>query len=137
MKRNRSLWRSALNGLADWQLLWVGLLAGVLVFPNIFPPPIVSLALLAIPVLWIAHKLARGRFFTRTPADVPILLLLLTLPVGLWVSPLPDVTLPHVIKYVIALALFYAMVNTAAYSTDKRLFKLALPELAGLIILAA
>lgn len=137
MNRAGSSWRKFLGWIDAWQLLWVGLLAGVLVFPTFFPPVLVSLALLAVPALWVVHKLVRGHFFTRTPADAPILLLSLTLPVGCWISPLPEVSLPHVIKYIIAFALFYALVNTAANSGGKRLFGLTLPEMGGLALLLA
>jgi len=112
MIRTKSFVQTLLRWLADWQVVPVGLLAPILIFPDRFSPTVVSLALLAIPVLWVLRKLARGRFFLPTPADVPILILLATLPVGLWAAALPDWAVPHVIKYLIAVAFFYALVNT-------------------------
>lgn len=131
MNRTEGIWRVFLNWLADWQVAPVGFLALVLVFPTHYPPIIVSLALTFLPLLWILYRLARGRFFTRTPADIPLLVLLLLLPVGLWVSPLPGVTIPHLIKYLIAVALFYALVNTLAGAPNR----IDVPRLAGWVLL--
>jgi len=125
---NKPFLRNSLAWLADWQVVPIGILASILVFPDWFPTTLVALALLAIPCLWVLHRLARGRFFTRTPVDVPLLILLLTLPVGLWASALPELTVPHLVKCLIAVAFFYAVVNTL--TTSRKV------ELAGWMVLA-
>jgi putative inorganic carbon (HCO3(-)) transporter len=112
MSQKRSLWRWLSGWLADWQIVPVAILSPVLVFSEQFPPPTVALALLALPLLWGVHRLARGSFFTRTPADLPLLLLLLTLPVGLWATADPATSLPHLVKVITGVILFYALVNT-------------------------
>ena len=134
MIAKRVLPRRLLNGLADWQILPVGLIAPVLVFPTYFPRWLVVLALAAIPILWLLHRLARGRWFLCTPADLPLLILLLTLPVGLWASALPDLSLPEVIKYLIAIALFYALVNTL--TTSRKVILAGWAVLAGTALVA-
>jgi len=111
-RKNRPFPQTLLDWLADWQVLPVGIFCPVLIFSDWFPPVLVALALLAIPLLWSLHRLARGRFFTATPIDIPILILLATLPVGWWAAALPDLALPHLIRYLVAVALFYALVNT-------------------------
>lgn len=122
--------RSILGWLSGWQLVPVGLLSPVLVFPDRFPPGLVALVLLAIPILWTVHRVARGHFFTPTPLDVPILVLLATLPVGWWAAARPELALPHLIRYLIAVALFYALVNTFAAAGARR------ARLAGGVVLA-
>ena len=112
MTQIKTLWRAILNTLAGWQIVPVVLVAPILIFPDRFPIRWVVPALLSLPALWLLHKLARGRFVTPTPADVPLLILLATLPVGLWASAEPELSVPHLIKVVLGVALFYALVNS-------------------------
>ena len=114
MTRKKHSLQTFLGWLAEWQVVPVGLLCPILIFPDWFSPVVVALALLAIPLLWLLHRLARGRFFTPTAVDLPILILLMTLPVGWWAAALPELALPHLIKYLVAVAFFYALVNTLA-----------------------
>ncbi len=104
--------RSIVRLAADWQLVPIGMIVPVLIFWERFCPATVALALLAVPLLWVLHRLARGHFFTPTPLDAPILVLVATLPVGWWAAALPELALPHLIRYVAAVAFFYALVNT-------------------------
>ena len=133
----RSSVRSILYWLSDWQLVPVGMLAPVLIFQDRFPPEMVALALLAIPALWVMHRVARGRFFTPTPLDIPILILLVTLPVGWWAAALPELALPHLIRYVMAVALFYGVVNTFAAAGAGRVTLVGAVVLAGTALVAA
>jgi len=103
-----------LDWLADWQLVPVAAVLPILIFSERVPNAAVALALLAIPLLWWLHRIARGCFVTSTPADIPILILLATLPVGLWAAALPELAVPHLIKYVAAVGLYYSLVNTLA-----------------------
>ncbi len=110
----RRLLRMMLIWLADWQVIPVGLICSILIFPDRFSPLWVSLAVLAIPVLWLLHRLARGQFLTRTPVDLVLLFLLCTLPVGWWAAALPELAISHLIKYLASTAFLYALVNTLA-----------------------
>ncbi len=103
-----------LTWLADWQVVPVAAVSSILIFSERLPTAAVVLALLTVPLLWWLHRIARGCYFTSTPADIPILILLATLPVGLWAAALPELAVPHLIKYVAAVALFYSLVNTLA-----------------------
>jgi putative inorganic carbon (HCO3(-)) transporter len=115
-------WRSALEVLAERQILLVGLLGPVFLLADRLPAEVVAPAVLVIPALWCIHRLARGRFFTPTPVDVPLLILMATLPVGVWAAALPARALPPLLQYLFAVALFYALVNSL---TSRRKVRLA------------
>ena len=91
--------------------IWVvplGIVAGA-VSARFFP------AALAIAALfWGVRWLAYGRLTVRTPADWPIGLLLLMLPVTLWATALPDVTRPQVWQLLAGVALYYVVANWTA-----------------------
>jgi putative inorganic carbon (HCO3(-)) transporter len=132
MSQKRSPWRQLSTWLADWQIVPVALLSPILVFSERLPPWMVALALLGVALLWLVHWLARGHFFTRTPADVPLLILLSTLPVGLWASAEPATSLPQIVKVITGVALFYALVNTlGATGAGRRAVGLAPPAVVG------
>ncbi|HSH81174.1 MAG TPA: O-antigen ligase family protein [Herpetosiphonaceae bacterium] len=60
---------------------------------------------------WLLRWAAYGRLSPRTPADWPVALLLLTVPVTLWVTMVPDVTRTQVYRLLLGVGLFYALVN--------------------------
>jgi putative inorganic carbon (HCO3(-)) transporter len=134
LNRRQTL-QSLLAWTADWQILLVGLLVPLYVlFASRLPVRVLALALLAIPVLWLLHWLARGRPFTPTPLDLPLLLWLITLPVGLWASALPEDSLPILLREVVAVALFYAMV--ASLNSAGKLKLAAVALIVGTALLA-
>jgi putative inorganic carbon (HCO3(-)) transporter len=108
----KSRWHKLLGGLADRQILFVGLLAPVFMLADRLPGVAVALAVLAILPLWLLHRLGRGRFFTPTPLDMPLLLLLATVPAGVWVAAMPALALPRVLQILYGVTLFYALVNS-------------------------
>ena len=73
--------------------------------------PLAALALLA--VVGLLRCLAAGRVIGHTPADRPLLLILVTLPVGLWASANHAATLPRVYALIASLALFWAVAALA------------------------
>jgi putative inorganic carbon (HCO3(-)) transporter len=78
----------------------------------------------------LARCLSQRRLSLRTPADVGILLLLLTVPVTLLITVKPEVTLPQVYRLLLGIGLFCAILN---WGTNKpRLKWLA----AGLVLAA-
>ena len=77
----------------------------------IFPGAASRWAAAAIALLWLLRLLATGRLTSRTPADVPILVLLLMLPVALWASADMDMTYPALYRLIAGIALYYAVVN--------------------------
>jgi putative inorganic carbon (HCO3(-)) transporter len=105
--------RAWLSWAADWQVLLVGLIVPVYVFfSDQLAPGVLALLLLTIPFLWLLHWLARGRPFTPTPLDLPLLVWLATLPAGLWAASPWETSLPILFREIVAIALFYAVVNS-------------------------
>ncbi len=91
--------------------IWVvslGIVAGV--YSARFYP----VALVIAALFWGVRWLAAGRLTVRTPGDWAIGLLLLTLPVTLWATALPDVTRPQAWQVLAGVALYYAVANWAA-----------------------
>lgn len=60
---------------------------------------------------WLLRWVAYDRLSRRTPADWPLALLLLTVPVTLWITTVPDVTRTQVYRLLLGVGLFYALVN--------------------------
>ena len=136
MGQIKQVWLRLLVWLADWQLVPVMIVASVLLFPDRFPRVLVALALSALPALWILYRLARGHFFTRTPVDVALLVLLLTLPLGMWMSARFDVTWPHIAKVLLGFGLFYALVNMVAGTGNRQMSGLGWMVVLGTTLLA-
>jgi putative inorganic carbon (HCO3(-)) transporter len=105
--------KTAAGRIADLELVIVALgIAPVLIFDAWMPRWIIGLALVLIPTLWLVRWFGRGYLTQPTPLDVPILLLLLMVVVGIWAAPIRMVALPEVYRIILGVALFYAMVNT-------------------------
>jgi putative inorganic carbon (HCO3(-)) transporter len=95
------------------------------------------LALTLAASFWIVRWVAYGRPSVRTSADWPIGLLLLTLPVTLWATALPDVTRPQVLRLAAGIALYYAIVNWTTTAGRLRLLSLGLVATGLLLALSA
>ena len=97
--------------IAEWivRLEWLvlAILAPLLIFPNATR----SLALLGIPLLWTARKIARGRFIRRTPLDWAIALLMLMVLVSLYATFDIAFSLPKITGILLGVAMFYALVE--------------------------
>lgn len=79
----------------------------------LFPSLLSVAALLILLAPWLLRWRARGRPTVRTPMDIPILCLLLTLPVAVWSSALPQESLPKLLGIILGAAYFYGVVNSA------------------------
>lgn len=114
-----------LRHLAAWEWLTVPLAAPLLLFPTVRPSW--TAAVLVILILgWLARWLLRREFWPRTPLNRPLLLLALMIPVGIWASPLPELTLPKATGLVLGLAAFRAVVLAVR---DRRALQAALAVL--------
>ncbi len=93
--------------LAEVEIWMMALLVVLsMVFQRVLP--IVALAAgLYLVIRWLAY----GRLTLRTPPDVAVILLLLTLPITLWATALPEKTVPQVYRLLTGIALYYAIVN--------------------------
>ena len=97
--------------LAPWLLGLLVLPAlPILLFSGRFPAwaPWVAMAWLA--MLFVLYSVRTRRWLSHTPADVILLGMLLTLPLGLWASPHREETLARTFAFIANLALFYAVV---------------------------
>ena len=79
-----------------------------LLFPSLVTIP--ALLLLLMP--WALRWRFRGRPTVRTPLDLPILCLLLTVPVAVWASPLPQESLRKLLGILLGVCFFYGVVNS-------------------------
>ncbi len=97
-------------GRSPWFLLIPAVLAAPPLLFSTFVPrwaPVAVVGLLAAVAL--LRCLAVGRLLGHTPADLPLVLILLTLPVGLWAAADHAATLSRVYAFVANLALFWAV----------------------------
>ena len=103
------------------------LLAASLVYVN-FQPIYLIIGL----VFWLLRWVAYGYLSRRTPTDWAILVLSLLVPVTLWVTAMPEVTLPQVYRLLCGIMIYYVIVNWASSEAKLRigLIGLALTGLA-------
>ena len=110
---HRSPWLIALLLLAP---------AAVLLTGDALSPWAGPAALLWLGGLFLALGLLTRRWLSHTPADLVLLVMLLLLPLGLWVSVDRAETLQRTYAFVANVAIFYAL---AVQSRDRRLQSLA------------
>jgi putative inorganic carbon (HCO3(-)) transporter len=103
--------------------LWIVALgvAPVLIFDAWMPRWLIVLALALIPALWLIRWVGCGTPVRPTPLDLPILILLLMVPVGVWAAAVSSAALPEVYRIVLGVALFYAVVGTLTLARGLRL----------------
>ena len=87
------------------------LAAPFLLFPA-YRPTLTVGALAALVLVWLLRWFATGHPGISTPLDVSLLLLLVMVPIAVWASALPDLTLPKVTGLILGIATFRAMVHT-------------------------
>lgn len=98
--------RTIARSITRWEWLILLLLMPII----LFPPRYGLLALLVIPVLWGARKLADGHFVPPTPYDLALLLLLIMVGVSVWAAFDPALSMPRVAAILLGVALFYGAV---------------------------
>jgi putative inorganic carbon (hco3(-)) transporter len=64
-------------------------------------------------VFGLLRGLAYGRLTRRSPADIPIGILVMMLPVTYWATALPAVTIPQIFRLLGGIGLYFAIVNWA------------------------
>ncbi len=82
-------------------------------------PGLLLYAVLVEAIFWPLRWLAAGYLTRRTPLDWPIFLLALMLPVTLWATSAPEITIPQVYRLLSGIGLYYAIVNWG--SSERRL----------------
>ncbi|MEM2145292.1 MAG: hypothetical protein QW279_08020, partial [Candidatus Jordarchaeaceae archaeon] len=74
-------------------------------------PPLLPTAVAAAVFFWPIRRLGLGRWSTRTPADLLILLLTFMIPVTVWTTAIPEKTIPQAYRLLTGIAIYYAIVN--------------------------
>ena len=97
--------------LADHEIWWFAPTLPLLIFPGRWN--VVGLVLLAVP--WLCRLVGRGRLTVPTRLEWTMFSLLLMVPVTLWATALPDVTLPAIYQLLAGVAVFYSIVNWASW----------------------
>jgi len=113
--------------IAGLEPVVVALAAPFLLFPTLRPASTLA-ACAALVVVWLARWAGHGRPGARTPLDVALLLLAVMIPVGVWASAFPDLTIPKLTGLLLGLAVFRATVNAAG--SPRRLWTASLIFLA-------
>lgn len=96
-------------------------------------PAAVFAALLFWPLRWLAYRKAS----VRTPVDLANLLLLLTMPVSLWISALPETTRIQVLRLLSGIGLFYALANWSRSNRQVKLLVTGLTLAGALLAISA
>lgn len=104
------------------------MIAASFVWFSLLPAAVITAA-----VFWLLRWFATGRLTKRTPADGGVILLIVMVPVTLWATALPAITIPQVYRLLTGVAFFYAIVNWC--NSPKRLRILLLgATLAGMLL---
>lgn len=100
--------------LSPWFLLAsAGLATPPLLFNTFVPRWMPIMAIIGLTIVSLLRCLATGRILGNTPADWPLILILLTLPAGLWASADRNTTLSYTYAYIANLAVFWAITGLA------------------------
>ncbi|MCX7856306.1 MAG: hypothetical protein N2556_10150, partial [Anaerolineae bacterium] len=101
--------REVLRRLLGLEWLLAGAAAPVLLFPTLRPKWTVT-ALGALVLWWLLRWALRREPWPVTPFNGALLLFALMIPVGIWASPVPELTLPKAVGLILGLAVFRAVV---------------------------
>lgn len=115
---------------------WMAGIVLVLAAPFLlFPGGWRTLALLALPLIFLGNRLATGRFFRRTPYDVAIALLLFMVLVSLYATYDITVSLPKISGVLLGITAMYTLVGFA--HTQRRFHWTVLALLAAIAAFTA
>ncbi len=108
--------------------------APVLLFGPWMPRWAVFAALVAVPLLWLVRWLVHGSPVCASPLNLPVLILLLMVPVGVWAAASKSLSLPHLYRIILGVALLSAATGTLTSARRLRLMAallaVAVPALA-------
>jgi tetratricopeptide (TPR) repeat protein/O-antigen ligase len=102
--------RQGIGWLAEREFVCVFLAAPWLLFPDLVPS-LTSLALVAIPALWLFRSVARRPVHVSTPVNLPIFLMLLSIGVAVLTAPLVGPAVGNATVIVLGVAIVSALVN--------------------------
>lgn len=102
--------RAAARWLVKTELLWLALVSPAFLFPS----RAYAWALLALPLLWLARRVAHGRFLPPTPFDWTLVVMALMAAVSLYATFDIGFSLGKVTGLLFAFGVFYAVVEWAS-----------------------
>ncbi len=102
-----SIFRKSAAFIVHWEWLILIACSPAFLFPRLALLPL----LLILPFLWICRRVVRGHFISRTPLDVPILLLLIMVAVSLYATYSIEQSLSKITGVLFGIGLFYALVE--------------------------
>ena len=102
---------SRLKLVAIVQFVGVALCIPALILPDFLPSWSITASLIGLAVVPAFGLIVARRPFARTPVDLPLGLLLIATGANLLATANRAVTLPHVLKTLAGIALFYAIVG--------------------------
>jgi putative inorganic carbon (HCO3(-)) transporter len=123
-----------LSGFQRFLLLLEFPVIAILVVAGMVSSRWLPAALVGGVLFWLIRWLLTGQFYKRNPTDWGLAVLLLTLPVTLWVTLLPQTTLTQVLRLLGGIALFYAVTDWV--DSPFRLRRLAIAAGAAGLVLA-
>jgi putative inorganic carbon (HCO3(-)) transporter len=101
-----SFWLRFCRLIVSWEWVWL-----LLVLPAVlFPTPTRALVLIVMPLLWLARRVATGRFVPPTPLNSTILLFLFMVLVSLYATFDVGFSLGKLAGLIHGVAVFYAVV---------------------------
>ena len=107
--------------------LYLVAIAPLLLFPT-FRPEWTAAALAGLGLLWLLRAIVRREPWPVTPFNPALLVLCLAIPLAVWASPVPDLTLPKLTGIILGVAAFRAIAFSAR---SRRGLVLALAALAA------
>jgi putative inorganic carbon (HCO3(-)) transporter len=116
---------NSIQPILNLEWLGVALAAPLLLFPTL-RPGLTAVALVVLAALWLLCWFARGEPWPVTLFNGALLLFAITIPVAVWASAFPPVTLPKATGLVLGLAAFRALVLAVR---DRRSLSLAVTAL--------
>jgi putative inorganic carbon (HCO3(-)) transporter len=106
---------------------------GLLIAASVAVPLLLPWAVGVAAFFWLIRLVSEGRLTHRTPADLPIVVLVLWIPVTLIATSLPEITRLQALRLLSGIALYYAIINWGGTEIRLRWLEIGL-VCAGLIL---
>ncbi len=107
--------RKVANSLVQLEI-WAAAFA---VFISMISIDLLPWAVILLGGFWILRLVVWGKLTWSTPVDFPVALLILIIPVNYWLSPIPEKSLPQLLRLLLGIGFFYAIVNWVGFSTTQ------------------
>jgi putative inorganic carbon (HCO3(-)) transporter len=107
-KRTGFLQRGALF-LTRWQWVWLALAAPFFLFPS----PSRKWIFIVVPALWLIAWFATGKPLPNTPANLPLMVIMIMVLVSLYATYDIEVSLPKIAGMLLGIGMFYAFIHAS------------------------